>query len=404
MSFLRHTSTRRLLAVLASCLLVAGAGAAAIAMAAGGAGPVPPPKQLAAAVHDALAAPQPDGVTARIEFTNHLIDAASLQGADPLLTGATGRLWASGDRLRLELQASNAGGGAGDVQVLVDGDRLTVIDIGANTIYRATLPAHDTSAGNAPEPVPSLARIQEALAKLAEHVTVSDAQPSNVAGRAAYTVRISPRHDGGLFGAVEAAWDAANGVPLRAAVYADGNSSPVLELKATDVSFGTVADSDMTVPEPSGAKVIDLSPPASAGAPDPKDPASAQKDQPAMSLSEVQAKVPFHIVAPAELVGLKRQAVKLVDMEGSAGALVSYGQGLGGIVVLQTPAKPADKGAAGGGDRPGLSLPKISVNGVSGQELDTALGTVLRFERDGVSYTVAGSVPPAAAEAAARGL
>jgi hypothetical protein len=123
-----------------------------------------------------------------------------------------------------------------------------------------------------------------------------------------------------------------------------------------------------------------------------------------MSLSEVQAKVPFHIVAPAELVGLKRQEVKLVDMDGSAGALVSYGQGLGGIVVLQTPAKPADKGAAGGGDRPGLSLPKISINGVSGQELDTALGTVLRFERDGVSYTVAGSVPPAAAEAAARGL
>ncbi|MEA2317526.1 MAG: hypothetical protein QOD44_1715, partial [Solirubrobacteraceae bacterium] len=166
MSFLRHTSTRRLLAVLASCLLVAGVGAAAIAMAAGGAGPVPAPKQLAAAVHDALAAPQPDGVTARIEFTNHLIDAASLQGADPLLTGATGRLWASGDRLRLELQASNAGGGAGDVQVLVDGDRLTVIDIGANTIYRATLPAHEKPAGNAPEPVPSLARVQDALTKL----------------------------------------------------------------------------------------------------------------------------------------------------------------------------------------------------------------------------------------------
>ena len=34
----------------------------------------------------------------------------------------------------------------------------------------------------------------------------------------------------------------------------------------------------------------------------------------------------------------------------------------------------------------------------------TALGTVVRFERGGVTYTVLGSVPAAAAEAAARGL
>jgi hypothetical protein len=405
MSYLRHSSTRRLLAVLASCVLVAGGGAVAIAMAAGGAGPTPAPKPLAEAVHAALAAPAVDGVTARIEFTNHLIDSASLQGADPILTGAGGRLWASGDRLRLELQASGAAGGAGDVQVLLNGDRLTVIDTGSNTIYRATLPARDEPKGNAPEPVPSLARVQDALTKLAERTTLSDAQPSNVAGRPAYTVRISPRHDGGLLGAVEAAWDAANGVPLRAAVYANGNPSPVLELKATDISFGKVADPDMTVPEPSGAKVVDLSPSASSGTPDPKDPGSAHKDQkPVTGLNAVQAKVPFHIVAPDELVGLKRQDVKLVDMDGSAGALVSYGQGLGGIVVLQTAAKPASDKGTGGADRPGLSLPKISINGVSGEELDTALGTLLRFERDGVAYTIAGSVPPAAAEAAARGL
>jgi hypothetical protein len=51
-----------------------------------------------------------------------------------------------------------------------------------------------------------------------------------------------------------------------------------------------------------------------------------------------------------------------------------------------------------------LSLPKISINGTSGQELDTALGTVVRFDRGGVGFVVAGSVPPTAAEAAARGL
>jgi hypothetical protein len=97
-----------------------------------------------------------------------------------------------------------------------------------------------------------------------------------------------------------------------------------------------------------------------------------------------------------------RQEVGLVDIGGHPGALVTYGRGLGGIAVLQT-AAAADKG--GGAGKPGgLSLPRISVNGASGEELDTALGTVLRFERGGVSYTILGSVPPTAAEAAARAL
>jgi negative regulator of sigma E activity len=46
----------------------------------------------------------------------------------------------------------------------------------------------------------------------------------------------------------------------------------------------------------------------------------------------------------------------------------------------------------------------VSIGGVKGQELDTALGTVISFSRSGVDYTVLGSVPPATARAAARGL
>src|SRR3954454_18318136 len=168
MSYLRNIATRCLLALVVGCALAIGVGAAAIALAAGGTGTTPPPKPLADAVHDALAAPRPAGVTARIEFTNHLVDAASLQGADPLLTGAKGRLWASDDKLRLELQASDAAGGAGDVQGLLDGDRLTIIDPGVDTVYRITLPqdANNQSGQQAKEPVPSVARIQQALTSL----------------------------------------------------------------------------------------------------------------------------------------------------------------------------------------------------------------------------------------------
>jgi hypothetical protein len=62
-------------------------------------------------------------------------------------------------------------------------------------------------------------------------------------------------------------------------------------------------------------------------------------------------------------------------------------------------------GATSGGDhQAGLSLPTVSINGVSAQELDTALGTMVRFTRGTVTYTVLGSVPPATADAAARAL
>jgi hypothetical protein len=57
-----------------------------------------------------------------------------------------------------------------------------------------------------------------------------------------------------------------------------------------------------------------------------------------------------------------------------------------------------DKGSGG------LSLPTVSINGSTGQELSTALGTVVRFTRGGIAYTVLGSVPAAAAEQAARAL
>jgi len=92
-----------------------------------------------------------------------------------------------------------------------------------------------------------------------------------------------------------------------------------------------------------------------------------------------------------------------VDWKGEKAAVVTYGQGLGGVVVIEQPAEPAAKPTRGD-RRGGLQLPKVSINGATGEELDTALATMIRFQRGGVAYTVLGSVPPAAAQAAARGL
>ena len=67
---------------------------------------------------------------------------------------------------------------------------------------------------------------------------------------------LAPRHIGGaatMLGSAELAWDAARGVPLKFAIFARGQSSPVIQLKVTDISYGKVPASDFNVTPPSGA-------------------------------------------------------------------------------------------------------------------------------------------------------
>jgi hypothetical protein len=124
-------------------------------------------------------------------------------------------------------------------------------------------------------------------------------------------------------------------------------------------------------------------------------------------ITAVSKRLPFALDAPKSLAGLPRRSVSLLGLSGHPAALVTYGQNLGGIAVIEQ-AADAGAGAApktsGNHDRQGLSLPTVSINGSTAQELDTALGTVVRFTRSGVGFTVLGSVPPVAAENAARGL
>ena len=52
----------------------------------------------------------------------------------------------------------------------------------------------------------------------------------------------------------------------------------------------------------------------------------------------------------------------------------------------------------------GGSLPAVHVGSATGVELPTALGTVVSVNAHGVSYTLIGSMPATAAEAAIRSL
>src|SRR5207253_4561622 len=107
----------------------------------------------------------------------------------------------------------------------------------SNTAYTADLPKHDTST-QAPGTPPGIDEITRFLTDAAAHWAISDAVPGNVAGEQAYTVTVSPKHDGGLLGSAELTWDAIHGTPLEVAVYAQGASSPVLSLRSEERRVG----------------------------------------------------------------------------------------------------------------------------------------------------------------------
>jgi outer membrane lipoprotein-sorting protein len=386
--YVRTVSTRRLLSLIAGVIGVIVVGTA-IAVAAIGSGPVPRREPLAVAIRQALKAPAITGISARITFTNSLIDATNFQGpTDPLLQGATGRLWmtdtAGNHQLRIELQSDN-----GDAQVVYDNGRFSIYDPAQNVAYEGSVPASKpaTVHRTATTRVPSIAAITRALTRVSKHAQVSGAIPSDVGGQAAYTVRISPQSGGGLLGGFELAWDAIRGVPLRFAIYAKGDSSPVLQIEATDISYGPVAASVFNVSPPPGTRVQRIST------------ATTSHGSAALPRRRYVYRLPSSLVAPASLDGMARASVHRL---GRDGALALYGHGLSGVAVLEQPVHGSQSDTSS--SRGGLSIPTVSINGVTGQQLQTALGTVVRFTRGRVAYTVIGSVTPATADAVARGL
>ncbi len=364
------------LLLLCAVLVVVGASATAIAFALD-AGPTPPPKPLAEAIHDALtgsAGSSIEGVSANITLSNHLLEGASLASgggsagewtSSPLVSGASGRLWIAKDGdMRLELQSQQ-----GDTQILYDGHTLQLYDAATNTLYRYTPPIHEgngeadiqvavpSASARAHEP-PSVAKIEEAIAHLSKHADVSGATPTDVAGQPAYTVRVSPKESGSLLAGVELSFDAANGVPLRAAIYSTSSSSPAIELAASSISYGPVSQSVFAFTPPPSAKVEEV--------------------RPRRESSAEASKPPTH-----------------------KPDITTHGHGISSIAVIAQEAKPGSQTSSS--EAPD-GLPKVTINGVEASELRTELGTVLSFERSGVRYLLLGAVRSAAVEEVARGL
>lgn len=407
--FLRTAPIRTLLGAIAGGVLVIGGGAA-IAVAATSGGPVPQPASLASAVHHALTASQVQGFSADINFTNNLIGASELQGTDPLIQGGQGHIWVSNDgQVRLELYGDN-----GDPEIVATNHSWWISDPMLQTVYQGTLPAQpaEKSKGKT-HAAPSLGQIQSAINQLAKHLHVTGAQPTDTGGQASYTVKLSPKEPGGLIGQLQVAWDATHGVPLQFAIYARHNPNPVLGVSASNISYGPINASIFSdLNKPTSYRTVNVAMPSASGGSSRSSESTTKGKKHAKAVtgtSAVAKQLKFKLAAPSSLAGLQRQSVALTGEKGHRGALLVYGQGLGAIAVMESPASQSGPSqiqlsTTHGDHQRGIILPTFSVNGATAQELNTALGTFVRFTSGGVTYTLIGSVNSHTARAAARGL
>jgi outer membrane lipoprotein-sorting protein len=295
-------------------------------------------------------------VSADISFTDNLFSGSSIATPDPLVSGASGRLWAARGQLRLELQSTN-----GDGEIVVNHRRFWIYDPASDTVYQGNLPRQSQGgAGTDSETaghVPTVAQIQRQLDRLGRHAHVSGARATDVGGQPAYSVTVTPRTGAGLIGGARLAFDANHALPLDFAVFSRGETSPALELRATDISYGAVPRSDFQISPPAGARVV-------------------------------------QVAIPHRRIGTGRA--------GHHRDLQVVGRGLAGVVIARHAGGTGAR--SGSGEAGPLPLQSVTIDGASGRQLVTPLGTVLEFTRAGVDYLLAGAVTPAALDSVARGL
>jgi hypothetical protein len=332
-------------------------------------GKLPPAKPLAVALHDAATAPPAAGVTAHVAVHQHLIPGSSALLSSGPLAGATGTVWAAGNKVRVSVHSQ-----LGTTQLAYDGSSITFYNPKNHAAYRLALSSHNRDMSSSRHAPPSVADIGKLLTGIGKDAMLSGAIPGNVAGRPAYTVEVRSRHASGLVGSLALAWDAARGVPLRFAITPRGSSTPALELVVTDIRFGKLPAGATSLTLPAGTHTETLHLPSKQRV------QGALKHVHSVSGAGAVAKaVQFHLTAPATLAGRPRTEVRSLG----DGALIVYGKGLDSLLVYE------QRGGGDGGSMLPVMSP-VSVNGAAGHELETTLGSVLMFSKGRVTYTVAG--------------
>ncbi len=173
---------------------------------------------------------------------------------EALVTGShTARVWyGSPSQVRVALV-----GNLSESDVIRNGTDLWIWSSSDNTAEHRVL--KDDSLAAAGEatvlPVDPRTAAADALAAIDPTTKVSVDGTSEVAGRPAYELVLSPRSSDSLIGQVRLALDRTTSVPLRVQVFAKGGTQPAFETGFTSVQFQAPDRSVFVFTPPPGAKI-----------------------------------------------------------------------------------------------------------------------------------------------------
>lgn len=154
-----------------------------------------------------------------------------------------------------------------------NGSQIWIYDSSQNSVEHATAtPGEHASAqdkAKAREKAQELAKApltpqqaaQQLLAAVSPSTKVTVDGTKSVAGRAAYTLVLTPSQKGSLIGKVTMAIDYQNGAPLQVAVYPAGSGTPAFEVGFSSVSFSAPGDAQFNFTPPKGSTVQELNGP-----------------------------------------------------------------------------------------------------------------------------------------------
>lgn len=342
-----------------------------------------------------------------------------------LLSGGSGRVWIQGGKARFEIQ-----GAIGDTTVVGDSTSVWVYASSGNTATEYTLPggwkaAEDGEQSGATQPSQTavtdpVAAIDSFIQKLAPDATLAVSDQVTVAGQSCYVLSLIPKAANTIFGSVQVAIDSQTYLPLKLDVYAKGVVKPVLTAGFTSVSYSELADSTFAFTPPPTAKVEHKTltlPAAMAGesgiGPD------AADEQAWLTLAEAAAKAGFTPPAaqtsdPALVFGgasvIPSQQVDLQALLGQLqtvtppSSLTSgpitigptviqrYGHGFGTVVLIEAKV-PTELAAQLGQVLTAVPLvSRTTAGGVTIYQLNTALGQIALWYKDGLLFVAGGSV------------
>ena len=176
-----------------------------------------------------------------------------LASALELLTGShTARVYVDGhDKVRVQVMDRMA-----ERDLIVNGGDVWLWDSKENTATHLAVPPHDS--GDYPKPGETRTPgelAEKFLDKVDPTTEVSVDDDTEVAGRTAYDLILTPRTSDTLVGSVSIAVDSETGLPLRVQVTARGETEPAFLVAFTELSLATPDAGIFEFDPPAGATV-----------------------------------------------------------------------------------------------------------------------------------------------------